>query len=114
VRDLLRGQVPLEAFPGASPFERAQRSAFGLWTAVGAEQTEARVAGPAYFDQGATAHPSARVGESVYVGARSSLGQGARLNRVVVMEDTRVAENEELHEVIAWGTHRIPAPLDQG
>ncbi len=53
----------------------------------------------------------ARIGSAVAVGAGARVGDGVRLNRVAVFEDTEVKLGEELVEVLAWGTHRVPAPL---
>ncbi|RKH25036.1 nucleotidyltransferase, partial [Corallococcus sicarius] len=39
------------------------------------------------------------------------VGQGARLERCAVFEETEVAPGEALAEVLAWGPHRVPAPL---
>ena len=34
-----------------------------------------------------------------------------RLERCAILEGTEVAPGEELIEVMAWGAHRVPAPL---
>ncbi|RKG67348.1 nucleotidyltransferase, partial [Corallococcus terminator] len=39
------------------------------------------------------------------------VGQGARLERCAVFEETQVAPGEVLTEVLAWGPHRVPASL---
>jgi mannose-1-phosphate guanylyltransferase len=108
-RDLLFGQVPVERFPGASPFEGAARAGNG-WARAGAA-VEGGVAGPALFDEGCQVARGASIGSAVYVGPRAQVAEGARLNRVAVLEGTRIAAGEELVEAIAWGAERIPAPL---
>jgi len=108
-RDLLFGQVPVERFGEASPFAGA-RQAGNAWMRAGA-RVEGGVAGPALFDEGCAVAKGAAVGSAVYVGPRAEVAEGARLNRAAVLEDTRVAEGEELVEAIAWGAERIPAPL---
>jgi mannose-1-phosphate guanylyltransferase len=45
------------------------------------------------------------------VGAQARVGAGARLERCAILEGTEVAPGEELVEVMAWGAHRVPAPL---
>jgi len=108
-RDLLFGQVPAERFPGASPFDGAARAG-NAWARAGAA-VEGGVAGPALFDEGCSVARGASIGSAVYVGPRAVVAEGARLNRVAVMEGTRIAAGEELVEAIAWGAERIPAPL---
>lgn len=106
-QDLLFGQVPLSAFPGASPMDEAQRGDGNFWLKGGA-RVAGKVAGPAYFDA-CEITAGARIGSSVFVGARARVGDGARLNRVAVMEETEVAPGEELVDCIAWRSERIPA-----
>ncbi|HEY8211626.1 MAG TPA: NDP-sugar synthase [Myxococcaceae bacterium] len=108
-RDLLFGQVPVERFPGASPFDGAAREG-NAWVRAGA-RVEGGVAGPALFDEACAVARGASVGSAVYVGPRAEVATGARLNRVAVLEGTRIAGGEELVEAIAWGAERIPAPL---
>jgi mannose-1-phosphate guanylyltransferase len=111
VRDVLRGQVPLEAFPEANPFAAASRFSFGCWLGPDADMTGARVAGPAFVDARARVEAGAQLGESVYVGPDARVAASAKLNRVVVMDGTQVGPGETLVESIAWNEHRIPAPL---
>jgi mannose-1-phosphate guanylyltransferase len=111
VRDVLFGQVPLEALGEASPFHAAPRGAGNWWAHPTAQLGAAKVTGPAHFDAGAVLADGARIGAAVAVGARVRVGEGARLNRVAVLEGTEVAPGEELVEVMAWGPHRVPAPL---
>lgn len=89
VRDMLAGRVPLER--------------------LGADAPE--IEGPAWLGPGCVLGEGVRVGDSVAVGARARVGAGARLERTAVMEDTDVAAGEALSEVIAFGPHRVPAPL---
>lgn len=110
VRDVLWGQVPMAAFPGASPFERASRGEGNFWFREGARIEAAGVAGPAYFDAGSVVEAGVRIGSAVYVGPGARIGKGARLNRAVVLDDTTVAPGEELVDAIAWKEHRIPRP----
>lgn len=108
-RDLLFGQVPVGPFGSASPFAGAPREA-NAWRHPTAS-VEGKVAGPAFFDRECRVEAGALVGSAVYVGPEARVGPGARLNRVAVLERTAVAAGEELVETIAWGEHRIPAPL---
>lgn len=111
VRDVLFGRVPLEGLGTASPFVEAPRGQVNGWVHPRARLGEAKVAGPAYFGAGCELADGARVGSAVAVGARARVGDGARLNRVAVFEDTEIAPGEELVEVLAWGAHRVPAPI---
>jgi mannose-1-phosphate guanylyltransferase len=111
VRDVLFGQVPLERFGAASPFAAAPRGEGNWWAHPEARLGAAKVAGPAYFGAGCALADSARIGSAVSVGPGARVGEGARLNRVAVFEETEVAPGEELVEVLAWGTHRVPAPI---
>lgn len=107
-RDVLFGQVPLEAFPDASPFDGAQHPSAHMWTREA--KIAGGVAGPALLDRCEVA-AGALIGSAVYVAEGCRIAPGARLNRVAVLEHTAVAEGEELVECIACGTQRIPAPL---
>lgn len=111
-RDLLFGQVPVGPFGDASPFAAAAREG-NAWRHPTAA-VHGGVAGPAFFDQRSLVEAGARIGSAVYVGPDARVGAGARLNRVAVLEQTAVAAGEELVETIAWGEHRIPAPLPGG
>jgi mannose-1-phosphate guanylyltransferase len=111
VRDVLFGRVPLDGLGSASPFAAAPRGSGNWWAHSEARLGEAKVAGPAYFGAGCVLADGARIGSAVAVGAGARVGDGARLNRVAVFEDTEVAPGEELVEVLAWGAHRVPAPL---
>jgi mannose-1-phosphate guanylyltransferase len=111
VRDVLFGRVPLEILGEASPFASAPHGAGNWWAHPEARLGAAKVAGPAYFGPGCELADSARVGSAVAVGAGARVGDEARLNRVAVFEDTEIAPGEELVEVLAWGAHRVPAPL---
>ncbi|HYH99066.1 NDP-sugar synthase [Hyalangium sp.] len=111
VRDVLFGRVPLEMLGWASPFAAAPRGTGNWWAHPAAHLGAAKVAGPAYFGAGCLLEDGARIGSAVAVGEGARVGDGARLNRVAVFEGTEVAPDEELVEVLAWGTHRVPAPL---
>ncbi|SET23387.1 sugar phosphate nucleotidyltransferase [Stigmatella erecta] len=111
VRDVLLGQVPLEGLGDAAPFTGLARGPGGSWVHPEANPGQARVEGPAYLGAGCVLEKGAHVGSAVAVGARARVGQGARLQRVALFEDTQVAPGETLEEVLAWGPHRIPAPL---
>ncbi len=111
VRDVLFGHVPLDSLGTASPFSSAPRRQGNFWAHAQARLGAAKVAGPAYFGRGCTLADGARIGSAVAVGEGARVGDGARLNRVAVFEDTEVAPGEELVEVLAWGTHRVPAPI---
>jgi mannose-1-phosphate guanylyltransferase len=111
VRDVLFGQVPLAGLGEASPFVAAPRGQGNYWAHPTARLGGARVAGPAYFDAGCALAEGVRVGAAVVVGAGARVGEGARLNRAAVLDGTEVAPGEELVEVLAWGPHRVPAPL---
>jgi mannose-1-phosphate guanylyltransferase len=111
VRDVLFGQVPLEALGRASPFVSAPRGQGNWWAHPQAHLGAAKVAGPAYFGAGSVLADGVRIGSAVSVGEGARVGDGARLNRVAVFEDTEVGAEEELVEVLAWGAHRVPAPI---
>jgi len=106
-QDVLNGQVPLAAFPQASPFEGAAQRA-SAWVAPGARVDAAQVAGQSFFDRDARVDPTARVGASVYVGVGARVGAGARVNRAAVFENTELGVGEELVDAIAWGERRLP------
>ncbi|MBN9683373.1 MULTISPECIES: nucleotidyltransferase family protein [unclassified Corallococcus] len=110
VRDVLEGRVPLQALGKDSPLHGLKAGADGAWV-----HPEARVAGtvrgPAYVGAGAVVDAGATVGPDVSVGPGARVGQGAKLERCAVFEETQVAPGEALTEVLAWGPHRVPAPL---
>lgn len=97
--DLLFGQVPRQAFPGAWPFEFSRPVPVPVLETVG----------PVYVDSRATVHPSARIVAGAYVGPGAVVEEGAKLGRCSVFPDTRIRAGEELADVIAWGEHRIQA-----
>jgi mannose-1-phosphate guanylyltransferase len=105
VRDALEGRIPGPLGPLAQTPRRGAGWVHPEARAPGAPE------GAAFVDAGAEVDPSAVLGASVYVGPGARVGAGARLVRAAVMEGTRVADGESLAEVIAWGPHRIPAPL---
>jgi mannose-1-phosphate guanylyltransferase len=96
--DLLNGRVPVEAFPGASPFQ-----------ASGVRRAGEGIVPPALVDGGARLGVGAVIGPGVYVSGGAEIGARARLTRCAVLEETLVEPGEELAEVIAWGPHRICA-----
>jgi mannose-1-phosphate guanylyltransferase len=53
----------------------------------------------------------ASVGPGVSVGAGAKIGAGAKVQQAAIFEDTEVVPGETLTEVLAWGSHRISAPL---
>lgn len=110
VRDVLGGRVPLEGLGTDAPLSAAQRGAGNFWVHPTA-RVLGQVTGPARFDAECVVEPGAHVGEAVSVGPRVHVGAGARLERAAVLEGTEVAPGEELVEVMAWGPHRVPAPL---
>jgi mannose-1-phosphate guanylyltransferase len=111
VRDVLFGQVPMERFAAASPFAAAPRAEGNFWAHPEARLGASKVAGPAYFGAGCTLADSARIGSAVSVAPGAKVGEGARLNRVAVFEETEVGPGEELVDVLAWKAHRVPAPI---
>ena len=110
VRDVLSGRVPLEGLGADGPFAGAPRGTGNFWAHPTA-RVLGRVTGPACFDAGSVVEPGAHVGAAVSVGPRVNVGAGARLERAALLEGTEVAPGEELVEVMAWGAHRVPAPL---
>jgi mannose-1-phosphate guanylyltransferase len=110
VRDVLSGQVSLEGLGGDSPFAVAPRGPGNFWAHASA-RVEARVEGPAHFDAGCVVAPGAHVGACVSVGAGVRVGEGARLERTALLEGTEIAPGESLVDVLAWGPHRVAAPL---
>jgi mannose-1-phosphate guanylyltransferase len=112
VRDVLSGRVPLDGLGADSPFVSAPLRGEGkYWAHPLARVGGAQVSGPAYFDAGCSLADGVRVGASVYVGAQARVGAGVRLERCAVLDGTEVAPGEALVEVMAWGAHRVPAPL---
>jgi len=108
-RDLLLGQVPRLPFEGVSPLTAEHRGPGHFWLTEGA-YVEGAVAGPALFD-GCRVDAGSHIGSAVYVGKDAQISRGARLNRVAVMEGTRIAGDEVLVDVIAFREHRISAPI---
>ncbi|MCE9666268.1 NDP-sugar synthase [Myxococcus stipitatus] len=111
VQDVLAGRVRLEWLGAASPLAGLSRGPGVSWVHPEARLEGARVEGPAYLGRGARVAEGAFVGPSVAVEAGVEVGAGARLERAVVFEGTAVAPGEALTEVLAWGAHRVPAPL---
>lgn len=111
VLDVLAGRVRLEWLGADSPLAGMRRGPGPSWAHPEARVDTAQVEGPAYFCRGAHVAEGAAVGPGVAVGAGGKVGAGARLQRSAVFEDTEVAAGETLSEVLAWGPHRIAAPL---
>jgi mannose-1-phosphate guanylyltransferase len=105
-RALLRGEFPVEAFPGASPFEGKSRQG-EVWLGRGARVDAADVRGPGVIDEGAAVDAGARLEGDVYVGALARVGAGARLTRCAVLEDGVIAPGETLIDAIAWEGRRL-------
>ncbi|MET0401825.1 MAG: NDP-sugar synthase [Cystobacter sp.] len=110
VRDVLEGRAALDGLGPDSPFALAPRGPGNAWRHASA-RVDARVEGPAHFDAGCTVARGALVGASVSVGAGVRVGEGARLERSALLEGTEVAPGESLVDVMAWGAHRVRAPL---
>jgi mannose-1-phosphate guanylyltransferase len=96
--DLLHGRVPLDAFPGASPFEGR-----------GARTLGEGIVSPSLVDGAARIGRGVVVGPGAYVGRGARVGDGARLGRCAVLEETGVDPGEELVDTIAFGPHRLTA-----
>ncbi len=110
VQDVLAGRVRLEWLGADSPLAGIVRDARGAW-AHPAARAGGSVEGPAYLGRGATVEAGAAVGPGVSLEAGARVASGARLQRAAVFEDTEVSPGETLSEVLAWGAHRIAAPL---
>ncbi|HLM44244.1 MAG TPA: sugar phosphate nucleotidyltransferase [Myxococcaceae bacterium] len=111
VRDVLSGQVVLDGLGADSPFASAPRGQGNSWAHPTAKLGGAQVTGPAHFDAGCSLADGVRIGASVSLGAQVRVGAGARLERCAVLEGTEIAPGEQLVDVMAWGPHRIPAPI---
>lgn len=110
VQDALAGRVPFARLgAGASPL--GAPLAEGVWAGEGARTSGAELAAPVYLGPGCTLGEGARVGPGVAVGPGVRVGAGARLSRCAVFEETEVQPGEVLEQVLAWGPHRMPAPL---
>ncbi len=113
--ELLFGQVPVHAFPGANPFETARVE--GLNRIHPSAKVEGGLIGPAFIDRDARVHPGARLAAGVYVGAGAVVEDGARLSRAAVLADTIVGKGEAVEDTIAVGEQRIrsaaPVPVQR-
>ncbi|MBU8897721.1 NDP-sugar synthase [Corallococcus sp. M34] len=115
VRDVLSGRVPLGSLGVDSPLAGLTPTAAQAWVHPKARvAAPAELQGPAFIGARAVVEAGAQVGACVAVGEGARVGQGARLTRCAVFEDTEVASAESLTEVLAWGPHRVPAPLSGG
>jgi mannose-1-phosphate guanylyltransferase len=90
-QDVLCGEVPMDAFPGASPFESARRL------------------GSSLVDRSASVDAGAEIGSGVYVGPGTTIPKGVRLERAAVLDDTALSPGESIADAIAWQEHRISA-----
>lgn len=111
VQDVLAGRVRLEWLGADSPLAGTMRGPGGAWLSPEARVDTESVEGPVYIGRGATLSAGASVGPGVSVGAGAKLGDGVKAQRAAVFEETEVADGETLFEVLAWGPHRIAAPL---
>jgi len=111
VLDVLSGRVRLEWLGADSPLAGTMRTPAGAWARAEARVAAAGVEGPAYFGSGAAMADGASVGPGVSVGAGAKIGAGAKVQQAAIFEDTEVVPGETLTEVLAWGSHRISAPL---
>jgi mannose-1-phosphate guanylyltransferase len=111
VLDVLSGRVRLEWLGADSPLAGTLRTPAGAWARAEARVAATGVEGPAYFGSGAAMADGASVGPGVSVGAGAKIGAGAKVQQAAIFEDTEVVPGETLTEVLAWGTHRISAPL---
>lgn len=107
--DALSGKVSFEMLGADSPFAGLEARGTRIWTRPGAELGYARVVGPGYLDERSQLANTARVGPGVSLGRGARVGEGAQLRRVAVFEDTVIAPEEELEDVLAWGPHRVDA-----
>ncbi len=107
-RDLLYGQVKLQPFAGASPFEAAPRGAGNWWAHPTAQLSNLRAAGPAWFGAGCVLEPGVTAGAATSVGPGAVVRAGAMLNRTVVFDGAEV-EGGQLYEdcLLAPGGIRV-------
>ncbi|AKQ68043.1 Mannose-1-phosphate guanylyltransferase [Myxococcus hansupus] len=111
VQDVLAGRVRLEWLGADSPLAGTTRGAEGTWAQPSA-RVDGTVRGPAYLGQGASVAAGSAVGPGVSLEVGARVDAGATLERATVFEDTVVSSKEALSEVLAWGAHRIAAPLN--
>jgi mannose-1-phosphate guanylyltransferase len=106
-RDLLFGQVPMQPFAGASPFEATVRGAGNWWAHPSARLGNLRAAGPAWFGEACVLEEDVTAGAATSVGPNARVHAGAKLNRTVVFDGTEV--EGVLHEdcLLAPGGIRI-------
>lgn len=104
---LLFGQVPAARFGEASPFTRTPRGVGNFWAAPSAVLRDVRVAGPAWFGDGATLSDGVHVGAAVSVGPGATVGPGAHLNRVAVLDGARVRGGALVEDAIIFGDGQV-------
>jgi mannose-1-phosphate guanylyltransferase len=105
-QQLLFGQVPTERFGAANPFA-LPRGAGNFWAHPTATLSGVKVAGPAWFGEGATLEPGVLVGAAVSVGPGAHVGAGAKLNRVAVLDGARVPKDVLLEDALVFGDGQV-------
>ena len=112
VRDALEERVPFHVFGGAAPLQGFETPVAGVWRHPLAQmEPESCPRGPARLDAGCRVDAGAQLGAVVDVAERAHVGRGASLELAAVFPDTEVRPGEQLRQTLAWGPHRIPAPL---
>jgi mannose-1-phosphate guanylyltransferase len=106
--DVLAGRAPQL---GALAFAGAVQSDAGVWCRSDACTEGAEIYGPAFFDERCAVERGAIVGPEAYVGPGVRVAAGAKLKRVVVLENTQISGEENLADGIAWGVHRMRAAM---
>ncbi len=109
-RDVLSGQVPLDAFGAQGPLAgtTSLRSGEPVGTSRRLDERhptarlheDVKVAGPAFFGADCVVEAGVRLGAAVSVGRGATVGRGARLNRVAVLDGAEVPEGAQLTDVL--------------
>jgi len=107
--DLLFGQVPLDAFPHASPFEGLPKKDNAWVHPRAVLEEDVRIAGPAFIGEGAKVLAGARIGAAVSIGAGATVGAGASVNRSVGMENSEVPARALVEDAVVSGSSTVPA-----
>lgn len=103
-QQLLFGQVPLSAFPGASPFDDAPaRPGLVRVHVHPTARLDGKVTGPAWVGPGAVVEAGASLGAGVSVGASSTVRAGAQLNRCAVLDGAEVGPGLYEDRILAPG-----------
>jgi mannose-1-phosphate guanylyltransferase len=114
-RDLLFGQVPLDAFGSSAPLSlqprgEGQGEGLNAWLHPNAHlDADVKVAGPAYFGDGCIVEAGVRLGAAVSIGPGAKVGRGARLNRVAVLDGATVDPGAQLQDCIIGPGMIVPA-----